>query len=102
MGFIPQGARWYLADIVLEHKVEGDPRNVVHINTHLIEATSPEQAYQKAFDRGRAAEQAYPNTDGKQVRVLFRGLRELNVIHEEDRKSVVQVKSVGLSGDGTW
>jgi hypothetical protein len=42
MGFIPKGARWYLADIVLEHIIAGDPRNVVHINTHLVEAGSPE------------------------------------------------------------
>jgi hypothetical protein len=47
MGFIPKDARWYWADLILEFTIEGDDRNVVHINTHLIEADSPEQAYQK-------------------------------------------------------
>jgi hypothetical protein len=53
MGFMPKDARWYLADVVLEHTIEGDPRNVVHVNMHLIEADSPEQAYEKAVALGR-------------------------------------------------
>jgi len=44
MGFVPKDTRWYLADIVLEIIIEDDPRNVVHVNTHLVEAESPEQA----------------------------------------------------------
>jgi hypothetical protein len=83
MGFIPKDARWYLAGLVLEHTVEGDPRNVVHVNTHLIEADSPDEAYQKANALGRAGELEYANSDGKQVRVAFRGLRDLDVIHED-------------------
>jgi hypothetical protein len=82
MGFIPADARWYLADIVLEHIVEGDPRNLVHVNMHLVEAESPEQAHEKALALGRDSEDEYANTDGRQVRVVFRGLRGLNVIHE--------------------
>lgn len=82
MAFIPDDARWYLADVVLEHIVQGDRRNVVHINTLLIEADSPERAYKKALALGREAEVVYENSDGKEVRVIFRGLRELNVIHE--------------------
>ena len=56
MGFIPEDARWYLADIVLEHIIEGDSRNVVHINTHLVEAESPVEAYEKAVGLGRRSE----------------------------------------------
>jgi hypothetical protein len=82
MAFIPKDARWYLADVVLEHAVEGDVRNVVHVNVHLIGANSPERAYEKACALGREAEQVYANSDGKEVRVVFRGLRDLNVIHE--------------------
>ena len=62
MCFIPEGARWYLAGIVLEHSIEDDPRNVVHVNMHLIEAESPEQAFRKANELGRAGEQEYANT----------------------------------------
>jgi hypothetical protein len=80
MAFIPKDARWYLADVVLEHTVEADPRNVVHVNIHLVEADSPER--EKACALGRDAEQVYANSDGKEVRVVFRGLRDLNVIHE--------------------
>jgi hypothetical protein len=98
MGFIPKEARWYLADVVLEHTIEDDPRNVVHVNTHLIEAESPEQAYEKAMALGRTSEQDYANTAGKQVRVIFRGLRELNVIHDalEDGVELAYSESVGV------
>ena len=83
MGYVPNEARWYLADVVLEHRIEGDSRNVVHVNRHLVGAATPEQAYRKALALGRAAEAEYLNTEHKSVRVIFRGLRELNVIHEE-------------------
>ena len=81
MGYIPKNARWYLADVILEIVVEGDPRNVVHVNMHLVEADSPDQAYEKALTLGRGSEQEYDNSDGKKVRTVFRGLRELDVIH---------------------
>jgi Domain of unknown function (DUF4288) len=99
MGFIPEGARWYLADIILELLIEGDPQNVVHINMHLIEAESSEQGYEKALALGRRSEHEYLNTDGKQVRVRFRGLRQLNVIHEEleDGAELTYAESVGVA-----
>ncbi|MFO0959661.1 MAG: DUF4288 domain-containing protein [Isosphaeraceae bacterium] len=101
MAYIPEDARWYLADILLEHTVENDPRNVVHTNTHLIEAESPDQAYEKAVALGRAGEMEYANTDGKQVRTVFRGLRSLSVIHEplEDGAELAYYESVGVSED---
>ena len=83
MAYVPKDARWYLADLVLELTVEGDPRNLVHVNIRLIEADSPERAYEKAIALGRDCEQVYTNTAGREVRVTFRGLRELNVIHDE-------------------
>ena len=83
MGVIPEGARWYLADVVLEHVIEGERRNLVHVNTHLVEAASPEEAHKKAIKLGREHQDRYLNTDGKRVRVRFRGLRELNAIHED-------------------
>lgn len=82
MAYIPKDARWYLAEVVLEHTIEDDPRNVVHVNVHLIEAHSPQRAYEKACALGHDAERAYANSDGKEVCVVFRGLRDLNVIHE--------------------
>jgi hypothetical protein len=98
MGFIPKDARWYLADIILEHIVEGDPRNLVHVNTHLVEAESPEQAHEKALALGRGSEHEYTNTIGRRVRVVFRGLRELNIIHEslEDGAELAYSETVGV------
>jgi hypothetical protein len=83
MAYIPSDARWYLVDVVLEHTIGADPRNVVHINTHLIGAQSPEQAYEKSFALGKSCEQVYKNTDGQDVKIVFRGLQDLNVIHDE-------------------
>ena len=85
MGYIPADAKWYLADIVIEHEIEDDPRNVVHINTMLIRASSPERAYARALKMGRETEQEYKNTENKTVRVMFRGLRDLNVIYDDLR-----------------
>lgn len=80
MGYIPEGAKWYLADIVQQITVEDDPRNVVHTNLVLVRADSPEEAYEKAIEVGTAGEQSYENMDGKRVTFRFRGLRDLNVI----------------------
>jgi hypothetical protein len=98
MGFIPTDARWYLADIILEHIIEGDPRNLIHINMHLIEAESPEQAHEKALALGQDSEDEYTNTDGRGVRVVFRGLRGLDVIHDalEDGAELAYSEMVGV------
>jgi hypothetical protein len=83
MGYIPKSAKWYLADIVQQITVEGDPRNVVHTNLVLVRADSPEEAYQKAIELGAAGDESYENPDGKRVTFRFRGLHDLNVIHDE-------------------
>jgi Domain of unknown function (DUF4288) len=106
MAHIPKDARWYLADVVLEHTVEGDPRNVVHVNVHLVEADSPERAFARASALGREAEQVYKNTADREVRVTFRGLRELNVIHDalEDGAELMYEESIQVPEDEltTW
>ena len=83
MGYIPKCAKWYLAEIVQEITVEGDPRNVVHTNLVLVRADSPEDAYPKAMELGTAGEQSYENIEGRLVTFRFRGLRDLNVVHGE-------------------
>jgi hypothetical protein len=106
MTYIPKNARWYLADVVLELAVEDDPRNAVHVNLHLIEAESPERAYEKAIALGQASEQRYTNADGREVRVTFRGLRDLNVVQDElvDGAELAYEESSGVSEDQllTW
>ena len=83
MGFIPKGAKWYLADIVEEIRVDGDHRNVVHTNQTLIRADSPDEAYRKAIALGKRGNMKHKNLEGKMVTIRFRGLRDLKVIHDE-------------------
>jgi len=83
MAYIPEGAKWYVADIVEEIKVQGDQRNVVHINQTLIRADSPTEAYEKALALGKQGNATYKNPEGRTVTIRFRGLRRLNVIHDE-------------------
>lgn len=83
MGYVPDDAKWYLAEIVEEIKVEGVSKNLVHNNLVLIHANSPEEAYDKAIAKGEEANITYENTEGQTVTVTFRGLSELNVIMDE-------------------
>jgi Domain of unknown function (DUF4288) len=83
MGFIPRGAEWYIADIVEEIRVEGDRRNVLHINQVLVRADSPGEAYARSLELGKHCNLTYRNQRGKNVRINFRGLRDLSVVHDK-------------------
>lgn len=83
MAYVPEDAKWYLAEIVEEIKVEGASTNIVHNDLVLIRASSPEEAYEKAIAKGEEANITYENTEGQAVTVTFRGLSELNVILDE-------------------
>jgi len=99
MGYIPPDARWYLADIVIEHQIEDEARNVVHINTVLVRANSPERAYANAMKIGEEAQYNYLNMNDKMVHLLFRGLRDLNVIYEPLRSGaeLIYEEQIGLT-----
>src|ERR1700737_4887901 len=101
VSYIPPAAQWYIAELVEEITVEDDPRNVVHRNLVLIRADSPEEAYGKALLLGREAETFYENPSGKHVRVTFRGLSELNVIHDEldHGAELLYKQSIGLPSE---
>src|ERR1700733_1608368 len=83
MGYIPEDAKWYLAEIVQQITVEDDPRNVIHTNLVLVRADSPNEAYDKAVELGVAGDTSYENTDGKMVAIRFLGLHQLNVIYDD-------------------
>ena len=83
MAYIPDDAKWYIAEIIMECQVEGNPSNVVHTNIVLVRADSPEEAFEKAEELGRDGEDSYLNTTDQEVTFRYRGLRELNVIHDE-------------------
>jgi hypothetical protein len=99
MSYIPPDARWYLADIVEEFRIESEPENIVHTNTILVRADSPEGAYQSALALGKEGEITYTNPEGKTVQVYFRGLRDLNVIHGqlEHGTELIYEKRTGMS-----
>jgi Domain of unknown function (DUF4288) len=99
MAYIPKSAKWYLAEIIEQITVESDPRNVVHTNMVLVRADSPEEAYEKALDLGAAGDMSYENPDGKRVTFHFRGLRDLNVIHDELEHGAELVYSEDLDLD---
>lgn len=53
MAYIPENAKWYVAELVEEITVVGEPLNVVHKNLVLVRAGSPQEAYDKALALGR-------------------------------------------------
>lgn len=83
MGFIPEGAEWYVAQLVVAISVGGRKKVTTHVNTVLVRADSPTEAYAKALSLGRQEEARYQNARGEQVRLRFLGLRDLSVIHDE-------------------
>lgn len=92
----------FLAELVEEIRVEGHRRNIVHINYVLIHANSPEQAYKKAIERGKQSNCDYLNPAGEAVRGRFRGLRNLDVIHDplEDGCEIMFVEKLGVATHG--
>ncbi|MCA9885577.1 MAG: DUF4288 domain-containing protein [Anaerolineae bacterium] len=76
-------SKWFLAELIVEFHVENESSRLVHINSILVSAKNAEEAYSKALHFGQRENTEYTNTDGNLVTVTFRGLRDLNIIHEE-------------------
>ena len=83
MGYIPDNARWWLADLIVEIQLEGVPGNLIWYNLTLIRAESAEEAYAKALQFGHQSETTETRPDGSLQTTRFRGLRDLLVIYEE-------------------
>ncbi len=81
--WIQKDMEWFLADIIQELKVADTEDSTVWINTHLIRASSPDEAYEKALNRGKLYDDSWTNTDGEQVISRFRGLRNLLLVYEK-------------------
>jgi hypothetical protein len=82
MAYVPENARWFLAQHVEEIRVQTHKRSIVHINYVLIEAKTANEAYRKAIILGRAANATWKNQAGEKVTIRFLGLRDLDVIHD--------------------
>jgi hypothetical protein len=79
--------------------IAGDARNVVHINLVLVQADGPDAAFHRALELGKQAEATYDNPDGQQVTVMFRGLRDLHMIHDalEHGAELLYEEQIGLA-----
>lgn len=99
MGFGPPRAAWYLAELVIELRVEGDSRRVVHTSTVLLWGRTREEAYQKALRRGAQENRSHTNPEGKLVEMRFRGLGNLLEVLDplEDGAELCFSEEVGVS-----
>ena len=99
--FIPENTKWFIGELVEEFKAVNQTENLVHINTILIRADSPEIAYQKALTLGEETNRVFINTDGIEVRVNFRGLRGLYPVYDrlEDGAELLYEERKGISDE---
>jgi hypothetical protein len=80
--WIPKDMEWFLAELIQQFTfLEGS--HSIYVNTILVKATSIEQAYEKALGFGQAYNYSFTNTDQEEVRVSFRGLRDLYLIYDK-------------------
>ena len=80
MGSTSRSGQWYVADLVLAIDVRGDERSVTHVETLLVRATTPEEAYTAAMHLGHEHEDEYENPAGIRVCVKFLGVADLNAV----------------------
>lgn len=99
--FIPKDTEWFIGELVEEFKAAGQVKNLVHINTILIRANSPEMAYEKAIALGESANRVFRNTDGVEVSVRFRGLRGLYPVYDrlEDGAELLYEEHEGMGDE---
>jgi hypothetical protein len=102
MAFVPDNVEWFLAQIVQEIRVAGSRRNIVHVNYVIIQAPSPELAYNRAMTIGKKGDTSYVNELGKQVTIRFRGLRDLDVIYDPlgDGCEIMFTEKLGVTKKG--
>jgi hypothetical protein len=78
----PKDMEWFLADLIQQFTF-ADGSHSIYVNTLLVKATSIEQAYEKALGFGDAYNYSFTNTNQEEVKVSFRGLRDLYFIYDK-------------------
>jgi len=78
----PRDMEWFLADLIQEFTYL-DGSHSIYVNTVLVKANSVEQAYEKALGFGEVYNYSFTNTDQEEVKVSFRGLRDLYLIYDK-------------------
>lgn len=101
MSKLPEDARWFYATLIIKIVVEGDPRNVMHANTVLVEARGAEDAYARALELGDGENRDDINPLGKRVTFTFVGVSELDEIGPvlDHGTELFFTEKVGLSDD---
>ena len=84
-----ENGNWYIAEIIekcepVKRNEEQDLRRVTTWgNHHLIKASSPEKAFDKAIKIGKEGEYIFTNTDKIEMEWIFVGIGELIPIYED-------------------
>jgi hypothetical protein len=81
-GWVPKEMEWFLADLIQQFTFV-DGSHSIYVNTILVKATSVEQAYEKALEFGEVYNYSFTNTDQEEVKVSFRGLRDLYLVYDK-------------------
>ncbi len=81
--FVPSDVQWFIAEQVQELRVEGQDTSLVYINSILVKADTEESAFNHAVELSRHLNHEYENTNGAKVRSVFRGLSDLNPVHDK-------------------
>lgn len=68
MAYIPKDAKWYVAEVVMECRIEGEPRNVVHVNILLVRAIHLKKLLRK---QNKLVEKVKVHTSTAQIRKPF-------------------------------
>jgi len=102
-----KNGNWYVVEIVekcepIDRNEEQDLRRVTTWgNHHLIKASSPEKAFDKAVKLGKEAEYKFTNTDKVEMEWIFVGIGELLPIYEENIEDGAEImwKDYGFISD---
>jgi hypothetical protein len=74
---------WYSARIIMKCIVGKEMSNYLFDEQiRLIEANTPEDAYEKALAIGRNEESEYENLEKEKVKWIFEGLYDLDIVGE--------------------
>lgn len=84
MTYVKPQWKWYVAELVTETRVDGDPRVVGAIEIVLLHADSPEEAFAKAEKLVNESEFVYRNSEGDPVREHYLGINELDNLQVTD------------------
>jgi len=87
---------WYVAQLVVESRVDEMPEPIVLIESVLFRAESPEEAFGKASLLCASTDHVYRNKTGKTVTQRYVGIHDIDDLQAErlEDEQVLQVRVV--------